>query len=112
MIYLHAHDISIHAHDALSRYASLLLLFLMPCQIYFYILMSHIGQEFFQHILGGQSHAGSVDAGMTSDVFLFQHILIYHQLHMMLCVVQKSHDADAARCDIQILLHVFLRSEA
>ena len=68
--------------------------------------MSHGGNDFLHQILGAQSQAGGIDAGMAAKVFTLQHIFINQKLHPLFVVIHKSQNTDRAGGDIQKLLHV------
>ena len=64
-------------------------------------------QKTGEKIVGSQPQAGSIDAGMTADKFIFQHIGINQQPYMPVCIIGKSQNAHRAWSNIEKTLHVF-----
>ena len=68
--------------------------------------MSHSGNDLFHQVLCPDLQAGCVDAGVTSEPFILQHILVDQKLHFILVVVHQPHDTHRSRRDVQISLHI------
>lgn len=69
--------------------------------------MFHGGKHLFDQIRRPHPEAGGIDAGMASEIFTVQHLLIDQQLHLMFLIVHQSQHADRTGGDIQEFLHVF-----
>ena len=69
--------------------------------------MFHGGKHLFDQIRRPHAEAGGIDAGMASEIFTVQHLLIDQQLHLMFLIVHQSQHADRTGGDIQEFLHVF-----
>lgn len=61
----------------------------------------------FDQIRRPHPEAGGIDAGVASEIFAVQHLLIDQQLHLMFLIVHQSQHADRTGGDIQEFLHVF-----
>ena len=69
------------------------------------------GNDFLNEILGGEPEGAGVDAGMAAKEGSVQHILIDQQTNPVLFVVHQTQDTEAARGDVQKLLHEFRSGE-
>src|SRR5699024_4287838 len=69
-------------------------------------LMPHRRYDLICQILHPELQAGSIDAGMASEILILQHILVDQKPHLLLMVVHQAEYAHRSGRDIKILLHV------
>lgn len=69
--------------------------------------VSDSGKDFVQQVFGGESEAGCIDAGMTSEVFMiFYHIPVNEETNMPAGIVHKPQNTHRAGGVIQIFFHI------
>ena len=74
--------------------------------MYSLIRMAYRGQEHINDVRGQYLKAGSTYTGMTSDIFIRQHIRIYNELHLTGLVIHKPHNAHCPGLNIKKAEHI------
>ena len=80
-----------------------------PGEIYKRILVPQSGKDFIQQITGSDFQAGSVDTGVTAEVFILQHISVNRQPDTVFCIVHQPQNTDGTGGDVEKLFHKFSR---
>ena len=71
--------------------------------------MPQSGKDFIQQITGSDFQAGSVDTGVTAEVFILQHISVNRQPDTVFCIVHQPQNTDGTGGDVEKLFHKFSR---